>query len=57
MKNGTGEFKGSTRQALLDITARMDRIESKLDKVIERNILMASFISLVIGLAGFFIKK
>jgi len=52
-----GEFKGSTRQALEDINNRLDRIENKLDRVIERNILIASFISLTIGAVGFFVNR
>ena len=56
-KSENGEFKGSTKQWMADTNARLDRIEEKLDRVIERNILIASFISLAIGVAGFFIKK
>ena len=56
-KSENGEFKGSTKQWMADTNARLDRIEEKLDRVIERNILMATGISLVISIIGFFINK
>lgn len=40
-----GEFKGSTKQAISDMNDRLDRIETKLDRVIERNIVFAAIVS------------
>jgi len=47
MVNANGEFKGSTKQHLSDIDERLDRIEHKLDRVIERNTVIAAGTSLV----------
>ena len=42
MTNGTEYFKGTTKQAISDINGRLDRIEGKLDRVIEKNALVAA---------------
>ena len=38
-----GEFKGGTIQAIHDIVERLDRIEEKLDRQIERNVFVSAF--------------
>jgi len=44
-----GEFKGTTKQAISDIQSRLDRIENKLDRFIEKNILIATISSGIMG--------
>ena len=52
MKSQNGEFKGSTKQHLADIDKRLDRIETKLDKVINRNVIVAAGTSLITSLVA-----
>ena len=56
-----GEFKGSTKQAILDMNDRLDRIETKLDRQIERNLLVSAFVSsavsIIVAVIVFFGKK
>ena len=52
-----GEFKGSTKQALVDINSRLDRIEEKLDRQIERNMFISAIISGGVAVVALFLRK
>ena len=50
MANGRDKFEGQTTQFQKDTTERLNRLEEKLDRMIERNIIISAFVALVTAL-------